>query len=46
MKPSNRMHEVYSRTFKLIVFCGSQGACLRYMSNRTNDNLEIRVAAR
>lgn len=46
MKPSRRMHEVYNPTFKLIVFCGSQGACLRYVANKPKESLEVRVAGR
>jgi hypothetical protein len=46
MKPSRRMHEVYNPTYKLIVFCGSQGACLRYAQNRQGQGLEVRVAGR
>lgn len=46
MKPSRRMHEVYNKTFRLVVFCGSQTACHRYVSNRNDVALEVRVAAR
>lgn len=46
MKPSRRMHEVYNPTYKLIVFCGSQQACLRYAQNRQGHDLIVRVAGR
>lgn len=46
MKPSTRMHEVYDTTFRIIRFCGSQSACVRYVSNRPSQTLQVRVAGR
>jgi hypothetical protein len=40
------MHEVYNPTFKLIVFCGSRNACLRYTSNKPGKGLVVRPAGR
>jgi hypothetical protein len=46
MKPSTRLHEVYNPKFGLIVFCGSQSACVRYVSNKPGKGLVVRVAGR
>ena len=47
MKPSRQMHEVYDLKYRMIVSCGSQTHCLRYVANRPSDkNLVIRVAGR
>ena len=46
MKPSRRLHEVYSPKFALIVFCGSQSACIRYAANKPGQGLIVRVAGR
>lgn len=45
-KGSTKMHEVFDRKFRLIRFCGSRTACLRYAENRPGDDLEVRVAGR
>lgn len=46
-KPSRRMHEVYDTKFRMIVSCGSQSHCLRYVANRPNSaHLVVRVAGR
>ena len=48
-KPSTRLHEVYNRSFKYIVFAGSQGACNAYWNKQSGyvrQDLEVRVAKR
>jgi hypothetical protein len=45
-KPSTRLHEVFNPKFNLIVFCGSQNACVRYAGNKPAEQLVVRPAAR
>ena len=47
MKPSTRMHEVFNLVNCSIEFCGSQSACLRYVSNsHPRKRLVVRPAGR
>jgi hypothetical protein len=45
-KPSTRLHEVFNPAYCMIVYCGSQNACLRYVGNRPNQGLIVRPAGR
>ena len=50
-KPSLKMHEVIDTSYHytMVVHCGSQGACLKYVASqpaRKRQDLEVRVAKR
>jgi len=45
-KYSTRMHEVYDTRYCLVIYCGSQSACKRFVMNSPRKWLAVRPAGR